>query len=146
MDGLQTVATDEVPYFTLSELKEIQLGTLIPAALKMGLEDASAAKRDTIVGMVFVAQRSYPDTVLDMRTKLRDMAHRHTTLAAAKREEEANHKPRERSAVGGAVGKVHEICNKMKGQSRAAVIEACVKAGINKNTAKTQYYKWSQAQ
>ena len=43
----------------------------------------------------------------------------------------------------GACAKVHEIATKMgKATPRAEVIEACVKAGINKSTASTQYQKW----
>lgn len=43
----------------------------------------------------------------------------------------------------GACAKVHEIATKMgKATPRAEVIEACVKAGINKATASTQYQKW----
>jgi len=42
----------------------------------------------------------------------------------------------------GAVAKVWAIANKMKGKARKDVIDACVKAGINVNTAKTQYQRW----
>jgi hypothetical protein len=43
----------------------------------------------------------------------------------------------------GACAKVHEIATKLgKTAPRAEVIEACVKAGINKSTASTQYQKW----
>lgn len=41
----------------------------------------------------------------------------------------------------GAVGRVREIMGKMKSAARKDVIAALVKAGINKNTAKTQYQK-----
>lgn len=43
----------------------------------------------------------------------------------------------------GACAKVHEIATKMgKAAPRGEVIEACVKAGVNKSTASTQYQKW----
>jgi hypothetical protein len=140
----QTVSTEEVPYFTVQELKEIQLGTLLPAAVKMGVQEAMAATRDCVVGMVFVAQKSSPETVIEMRTKLQSMKLRQTRILERRAAETP--KPRERSAVGGAVEKVHAICNKMKGQPRKDVIAECVKMGINENTAKTQYYKWMQTQ
>lgn len=52
--------------------------------------------------------------------------------------------PKEGSkARNGACAKVHEIATKMgKTAARGDVIEACVKAGINKSTAGTQYQKW----
>lgn len=43
----------------------------------------------------------------------------------------------------GVCAKVHTIADKLgKEAARADVIEACVKAGINKATAGTQYQKW----
>lgn len=46
----------------------------------------------------------------------------------------------------GSCAKVHEIAEKMykadKDVSRADIIAACVKAGVNKSTATTQYQKW----
>jgi hypothetical protein len=41
--------------------------------------------------------------------------------------------------------KVWEIAGRMRGCSRRAVIKACIKAGIAKGTANTQYYKWKKA-
>lgn len=41
----------------------------------------------------------------------------------------------------GAVAKVWEIAGKI-GKDRAKVLEACAAAGINPNTAKTQYQRW----
>ena len=43
----------------------------------------------------------------------------------------------------GACAKVHEIAAKLgRTATRAEVLEACVKAGVNKSTAATQYQKW----
>ena len=43
----------------------------------------------------------------------------------------------------GACAKVHEIAAKLgRTAPRAEVLEACVKAGVNKSTAATQYQKW----
>ena len=51
--------------------------------------------------------------------------------------------PKEGTKRNGACAKVHEIATKMgKATPRGEVIEACVKAGINKSTASTQYQKW----
>jgi hypothetical protein len=41
----------------------------------------------------------------------------------------------------GAVSRVRDIIGKMKGAARKDVIAALVKAGINENTAKTQYQR-----
>lgn len=57
----------------------------------------------------------------------------------AKKEKKAKSgKPRK----DGAVAKVWEIANDMPKAARKDVIAACVKAGINENTAKTQYQRW----
>jgi hypothetical protein len=42
----------------------------------------------------------------------------------------------------GAVAKVWEIASKMPKADRKDVLAACAKAGINENTAKTQYQRW----
>lgn len=43
----------------------------------------------------------------------------------------------------GACAKVHEIASKMgRSADRKDVLAACIKAGINKGTAATQYQKW----
>ena len=45
----------------------------------------------------------------------------------------------------GVCAKVHEIAAKLGGSAtRTGVVEACLKAGINKATAATQYQKWRQ--
>lgn len=49
---------------------------------------------------------------------------------------------RARSAVQGAVKMVWEIADDMFGKPRSEVVAACVRAGINENTAKTQYQRW----
>lgn len=46
----------------------------------------------------------------------------------------------------GAVATVRRIASKMKGKTRKDVIAACVAAGVNENTAKTQYQRWFKAQ
>lgn len=137
--------TIEVQFFTLEELKEIQLGTLIPAAIKMGIPESAGAKRDTIIGMVFVAQNDNPEVVADMREHLQDIAERHRTVSQGGNAPDPK-VPRQRSAVGGAVQKVWDIAEKMKTSPRKEVIGACVAAGININTAKTQYAKWKGQQ
>lgn len=43
----------------------------------------------------------------------------------------------------GACARVHEIAGSMKDAARKDVIAACIKAGINKATASTQYQKWT---
>lgn len=45
----------------------------------------------------------------------------------------------------GAVFKVWEICENNKSQKRKHVIAICVEAGINYNTARTQYQAWFKA-
>ena len=45
----------------------------------------------------------------------------------------------------GSVAKVWALCDKMKGAARKDIVEACVKIGINENTAKTQVQAWKQA-
>ena len=51
---------------------------------------------------------------------------------------------RNRSSVESPVKMVHRICTELaeQGKDRKAMIEECVKQGINENTAKTQYYAW----
>ena len=50
---------------------------------------------------------------------------------------------RERSTADNPVQRVHEICAEMGGRATVGqVVERCVAEGINKNTAKTQYYAW----
>ncbi len=41
---------------------------------------------------------------------------------------------------------VWQIADSMPGADRAAVVEACVAAGVNKATASTQFYRWAKAQ
>ena len=45
----------------------------------------------------------------------------------------------------GPVSRVWVIANAMPGAKRAAVMAACKRAGINANTAKTQYQLWQYA-
>jgi hypothetical protein len=40
------------------------------------------------------------------------------------------------------VATVHRICNEHSHKSRKEIIGLCLAAGINKNTASTQYYQW----
>jgi hypothetical protein len=54
---------------------------------------------------------------------------------------------RNRSSVGSPVSRVWLICDTYGHHfSRKAIIGMCVKAGINRNTASTQYYHWKKAQ
>lgn len=46
----------------------------------------------------------------------------------------------------GSVQHARIIFDELKGKARSEVIEACVAAGINKNTASTQYHKWHKEQ
>ncbi len=46
----------------------------------------------------------------------------------------------------GPVARVWAMCESMPGASRKEVVEACVAAGINVHTAKTQYQRWFSAQ
>ena len=46
------------------------------------------------------------------------------------------------SRPGGSVAKARAIFAEMQGKSRAELIAACIKAGINKATAATQYSRW----
>lgn len=52
---------------------------------------------------------------------------------------------REPSTAGSPTKKVWEIADAMPGASRADVVAACVSAGINKNTAGTQYSHWKRS-
>ncbi len=45
----------------------------------------------------------------------------------------------------GAVAKSWAIFNKNPKAARKAAVAACVKAGVNENTAKTQFQAWSHA-
>lgn len=127
--------------FTLEELRTVELGVIIPIAEQMGIPEATGARRDTIVGMVFVAQNHHPEVAEQMREKLFTLQQRHVRHGADKVVEK---KPRQKSAVFGAVAQVHKICSENPGLDRKALIELCVKAGINKNTAATQYAKWKR--
>lgn len=49
---------------------------------------------------------------------------------------------RERSSVESPVQLVHRICNEMKGKPRDEIIARCIELGVNKSTAKTQFYAW----
>lgn len=53
---------------------------------------------------------------------------------------------RNRSDAESPVQTVHRICDEMEGADRKDVIAACVEAGVNINTAKTQYYHWKKNQ
>ena len=51
---------------------------------------------------------------------------------------------RVRSTTEKPVETVHRICAELhaQGKGRKEILEACIKAGVNPNTAKTQYYHW----
>ena len=49
---------------------------------------------------------------------------------------------RDRSEASKPVAIVRRICEEMPGAERKAVIMACITAGVNKNTAATQYSLW----
>src|SRR5574337_1137292 len=51
-----------------------------------------------------------------------------------------------RAEVEGPVAVVRRIAGEMQGASRKDIIAACVAAGINANTAKTQYQRWAKEQ
>jgi len=73
-----------------------------------------------------------------------------TKKPASKKKRKSKKTPAKKSAkrTSGAVQKVWDICEKNKAdiksgkKTRKDVIEACVKAGINKGTASTQYQAW----
>lgn len=52
---------------------------------------------------------------------------------------------RKQSTVNSPVRLVWEICDANRGAARKSIIARCVSAGINKNTASTQYYHWKRA-
>jgi len=53
--------------------------------------------------------------------------------------------PRAKSEVESPTKLVWEIADSMPGASRNDVVEACVKRGVNKSTAGTQFYRWQKA-
>ena len=71
--------------------------------------------------------------------------------APAAQEEVPTDKPKassyiaEKSWLEKPTKKVWDICDRMKGQPRKEVIEACRKAGIAYGTARTQYQAWKTA-
>lgn len=54
-------------------------------------------------------------------------------------------RPANIAQVEGAVATVRAIAERMKGKPRKDIIAACVEAGVNENTAKTQYQRWFKA-
>lgn len=116
---------------------------LMEEVMRLGHDgaDVLTAKIDALAGIVYASQ-FYNEETLDrlqeygavVRVRKQDQA------IAAKPEK----KKRERSAVGGAVARVHEICRANADKPRAEIIALCVEAGINKNTAATQYAKWNR--
>jgi len=73
-------------------------------------------------------------------TQLTEVITRATTLKAALVG------PRNKSSCESPVLKVLTIADDMKGAQRKDVIAACVNAGVNIHTAKTQYQRWKEAQ
>ena len=49
---------------------------------------------------------------------------------------------RNKSTVRKPVDIVWGMCKDMPDAARDEIVEACVALGVNKNTAKTQYYHW----
>ena len=73
------------------------------------------------------------------------------TKAAAKPKRKAPAKAKAKAAddqpkKDGPVAQVWAMCESMPGAPRKEVVEACVAAGINVHTAKTQYQRWFSAQ
>lgn len=130
--------------FGIDEIRSISLGVLLPALVKMGLDnaDVQGAKYDTVVGIFYMAQHQHLDVAQEVWQKNMELIGRREQVIRDRRDNPK--KVRQRSAVHGAVSQVHKICERMKGQPRKDVIAACVKEGINENTAKTQYYKWQK--
>jgi hypothetical protein len=53
--------------------------------------------------------------------------------------------PRAKSEVESPTKLVWEIADSMPGASRNEIVDACVKRGVNKSTAGTQFYRWQKA-
>ena len=60
----------------------------------------------------------------------------------SKTDANSNYHNRVRSTIGKPVAIVHGLCASMAGQTRKAIIAACIAAGVNGNTAATQYSMW----
>lgn len=131
----------EVEYLSIKELRDIQMGVLIPILMDAGFENVAGNYRETVVGMTYIAQFYVPEVAVQVREKVASISTRRVHNESAKPRQE-----RKRSSVGGAVARVHEICSQNKDLERKDIIDLCVKAGINKNTAATQYAKWKKEQ
>jgi len=57
-------------------------------------------------------------------------------------EDGAGGRVRNKSTIKKPVDIVWGMCKDMTGATRDEIVEACVALGVNKNTAKTQYYHW----
>lgn len=60
----------------------------------------------------------------------------------SKTDPDSNYHLRERSLASKPVGIVRNICNANPDLTRKAIIDLCLAAGVNKNTAATQYSLW----
>lgn len=149
MDPIQTEQVlDEQGYtfLTFSELKGIGLHGLMKELERMKIADADVltAPPVALAGVLFAAQYHDPQIVLNLEQYLRNRELRiqDRTLKGSADNIRGSGKPRQKSSVFGSVAMVHKIANENRDKDRKTVIKMCVEAGINENTAKTQYAKW----
>ena len=131
-------------FFTFEEMKGVGLHGLMLEAQRIGFNDRDlmTAPPAALAGVLYAAQMYDPTVVPSLEEYLQNLAVKRKDRAIVSGGSEK--KPRERSKVGGAVARVHEICNKHPNADRKEVIKLCVEAGINENTAKTQYAAWKR--
>jgi hypothetical protein len=135
--------------FTRAELNDLSLGILLRAVPLMNIKDGYGMSRQKLALSVFVQQEKYPEAVATMRERLAEIAVRHeggirleVTPGVFIDPAKPRGEKRTRSKKHGAVVQVHAICKRMDGKPAKEIIAECLAHGINKNTAKTQYYAY----
>lgn len=108
---------------------------------KMSKKDWIASGRLSVEGILVA--RFGPERAAEMQSKTK---HR---IPKAKREIAISDKGSDQMPSRGSTRKVWEIADSLVvdgvSGSRAAIIEACISAGVNKGTASTQYSAWVKA-
>lgn len=147
MDPIQTAKVlDEqgLQFLSFAELKGVGLHGLMTEVQRLGINDSDllTAPPVAMAGFLMTAQLYDPDVVVNLEQYLQKLRVRAADRSVLDGAAATPTKPREKSAVFGAVAVVHKTCDEMKGQDRKAVMARLVELGVNKNTAATQYAKW----
>lgn len=93
------------------------------------LDEISAAERDEAKALGFIFEPITPGLFTPEKVEA----------------EKTPSAPRAKSEVESPTKLVWEVADSMPGASRNDVVDACVKRGVNKSTASTQYYRWQKA-